>query len=527
MINYKIETSTLKNFLYKTPVISEENGEFKTRYRPHNKGVAIKKLVLLNKVGYDSKQNIVSFKPINIVNEFIISHHLDEGRLESSQIAQGLAHYFQFIIAHQKQWDDDYNQDTYSPIYDEPRPNWDLFPKRKSERLTYKYHSALKKLAIAPINEKNRLAQSTAKAYMQAVIRFYKYHLRKGKKFTNPPFEHEVITLNFKSNNTTMKAFHQKAIYTTDLRLKFGKSQRSRGTALDECRRDLKPMNNKQWKAAQSILVKSRRIIRYGKDTEKLASLPLEFSLGFMICRYTGLRREEMASLHLGQIIKPKKIIKDGNEVYESEILSFNVGDGYGSLTKTKGRGNKPRKTIIPASLMEEIYNYTQSERYLKRLIKFNEYCKDQEKKDNLAVFLGDDAIDKNKKYLFITQTGVPLFTRPNDFTGRWAEVRNTINQVLGLEYKTTASIHNLRSTFAVDIFKILLNNDIKPEISLDYVSSLLGHEDRKTTIEYLKIAQDAPMADEIYEDVLDYLGILNIFADQANTELKADTHDS
>nr|MBF4360191.1 site-specific integrase [Vibrio anguillarum] len=45
------------------------------------------------------------------------------------------------------------------------------------------------------------------------------------------------------------------------------------------------------------------------------------------------------------------------------------------------------------------------------------------------------------------------------------------------------------------------------PDEALDRVSALLGHEDRSTTIEYLKIAQDMPSADEIYEDVLDYIG--------------------
>lgn len=522
MITYKIETSSFKQYLYRKPIVErDESGALVVRNSLYDKGIVIKKLVLLNEVGYENKNKVVSFKPIDVVNEFILSHHLDDGKLESSQLAQGLAHYFQFIVEHQKSWDDEYDEDTYDPVYDEPRPSWDLFPKRKAERLTYKYHDVLKKLVVDPVDEKNRLARTTAKAYMMAVIKFYKYYLRRGKRFINPPFEYEIITLNFQSNSASMKSYYQKVIHTTDLRLNFGKSKKSRGTGLDDCRRDLKPMSDKQWMVAQNILTRSRRVIRFGRDEDKMASLPIEFSLGFMICRYTGLRREEMASLHLEQIAKPKVIIRDGKEVYENDILTLNVGDGYGSLTKTKGRGNKPRKTIIPARLMEELYNYTQSERYSKRLVKFNEYCKKQEQEGNLAVFQGDDAIDKDRKYLFITQTGVPLFTRPSDFTGRWIEVRNTINHALELKLKTDASIHNLRSTFAVDIFRRLLSKGIKPDTSLDYVASLLGHEDRSTTMEYLKIAQDIPRGDEIYEDVLVYLGALDGFTEQVNAELK------
>ncbi|MBF4264201.1 site-specific integrase, partial [Vibrio anguillarum] len=70
------------------------------------------------------------------------------------------------------------------------------------------------------------------------------------------------------------------------------------------------------------------------------------------------------------------------------------------------------------------------------------------------------------------------------------------------------------RPTFAVNIFRHLLNKkdeygnpSITPDEALDRVSALLGHEHRATTIEYLKIAQDMPSADEIYEDVLDYIG--------------------
>jgi integrase len=528
MTKYRSETSTFKNYVYKKPIVETDvNGRLTVRHSLYDKGVVIKKLVLLNEVGYDRKNKLVYFKPIEVVNEFILSHHLDDGKLESSQLAQGLAHYFQFIIDHQKAWDDDYDDDTYDPLYDEPRPSWDYFPKRKSERLTYKYRDALKKLVINPKNKDNRLARTTARAYISSVIRFYKYYIYKGRKFKNPPFEHEVFTLNLPSSATSMNSYYQKVIHTTDLRLSFSKPQISSGMALENCRRDLKPMSDNQWRVAQNILIKSKRVIRFGRNENKTASLPIEFSLGFMICRYTGLRREEMASLHLGQIIKPKKVIKQGKEVYENDILRLSVGDGYGSLTKTKGRGNKPRKTIIPARLMEEIYNYTQSERYLKRLNKFNDFCKMQVQRGHMSIFEGDDAIEKTKKYLFITQTGVPLFTRPSDFTGRWIEVRNTINNMLDLEHRTLASIHNLRSTFAVDIFRRLLRNDIKPDISLDYVSSLLGHEDPKTTMLYLKIAQNAPTGDEIYEDVLAYLGVLDDFTEQINTKLDRGVNDA
>lgn len=69
-----------------------------------------------------------------------------------------------------------------------------------------------------------------------------------------------------------------------------------------------------------------------------------------------------------------------------------------------------------------------------------------------------------------------------------------------------TGSIHNLRSTFAVNLFRLLLRK-MSTDTALAHVSSVLGHEDVKTTLEYLKIAENTPTGDEIYEDVLDWLG--------------------
>jgi hypothetical protein len=45
---------------------------------------------------------------------------------------------------------------------------------------------------------------------------------------------------------------------------------------------------------------------------------------------------------------------------------------------------------------------------------------------------------------------------------------------------------------------------------ALAAVSEVLGHEDMDTTLKYLKIAEDEPTGDEIYEDILDYLGVFD-----------------
>ncbi|MBF4274952.1 site-specific integrase, partial [Vibrio anguillarum] len=71
------------------------------------------------------------------------------------------------------------------------------------------------------------------------------------------------------------------------------------------------------------------------------------------------------------------------------------------------------------------LYDYSQSDRYQKRLEKFKTWCKEQAEVGNTYLFEGDDAINPELEYLFITQSGKPMFTRLQDFTGRWIEIRN------------------------------------------------------------------------------------------------------
>tara|TARA_R110002060_G_scaffold66339_1_gene75176 strand:+ start:8311 stop:9906 length:1596 start_codon:yes stop_codon:yes gene_type:complete len=508
----EVEISTISNFVYQKPLVFiDNNGEPQVTYRANGKMFPIKKLPLLHIAGYDDKDNLISYQPLDMVNEFLLSKAIDNGVLELSVNAQGLAHYFSFVLDKQAEWDVEYELGNFDPLYDDPRPEWSAFPRNKQERLTYQYRDGIKQLAIEDV-----LAKTTARQYMSSVVGFYKHCLRKGIRFNNPPFKFETVNIHFDTSPSSMKAYQRKQVHTTDMRIKFTKSSRSGGTNLSNLRRDLKPFTKNEWNILQTILIKSRRVVRHG-DNNKLYSLPIEFCLHPMICRNTGLRREEAASLHLGQIVNPETLIQDGKEVFKKPVLDLGVGDKYMSLTKTAKGGaekNKSRVTIIPAILMKMLYDYSRSDRYQKRLEKFKTWCKKQKEEGNTHSFEGDDAINPKLEYLFITMSGKPMFTRLQDFTGRWVEVRKTANLTQGLELPIVGSLHNLRSTFAVSIFRHLLNKkneygnpSITPDEALDRVTALLGHEDRATTIKYLKIAQDMPSADEIYEDALAYIG--------------------
>ncbi|WP_273992114.1 tyrosine-type recombinase/integrase [Vibrio parahaemolyticus] len=518
-IIYDIKTKTLNDFTYRTPlVLIDDNGEYQYEYsRNKENHTHIKKVIFLNLVGYkrepmlsdsgkpvrDHNGNqvytfgkLLSYQPLDCVNEFILAKHMQDGKEESQQASKALTHYFRFILDAQANWDSRYDNKDYDPLIDPPRPAWDKFSLREHHRATYMYRDAIKKTTIEGIG----LAKTTASAYVRSVVEFYTYHLRKGMRFNNPPFKYETYVVDIENNGTHMKARRRKVVQSTDMRLSFPKSKKNDGGKLPNSRRDLKPLTNSEWQEIKNILVHTKRVIKNVKRENKFVSLPEEYCLFFRLLRYTGLRKEEGASLHLGQIVQPNS---------SNPILRLGVGDQYGSLTKdpTGGYNNKSRRTIIPSSLMQELYHYTHSPRYKKRLAKFKERCRTEREAGNDAYFDGIDGVDEHKQYLFVSNSGVPLYKKPEEINVRWNEVRKTAS--MKLLNDVDAVIHNLRSTFAVSTFRALLKK-IDDDEALAKVSSLLGHEDLSTTLLYLKIAQDKPTGDEIWEDVLSYLGVFD-----------------
>lgn len=516
---YDIKTKTIKDFTYRKPsVFIDENGEPQTENSKHKENhTHIKQIMLLSLAGYEKiqladdkrkpltdedgnpifvKGDLVSLEPMDYVNEFILAKHIIDEKEDAQQHSKALAHYFRFILDAQAKWDAKFDNDDFDPLSDPPRPAWDKFSKRKHQRATDMYRNAVKRTTL----DGSGLAKTTAMSYVRSIVSFYTHHLRYGKRFNNPPFTYETVAVHYAATGTNIKGYKRKEIQTTDLKLTFAKSKRNDGGALPNASRDLKPLSNVQWKEIKRVLVQARQVVKNVKREDKLVSLPQEYSLLFRTLRYTGLRKEEGASLHLGQIVQPDM---------ESKMLRLGVGDLYGSLTKdpSGGYNNKSRRTIIPSSLMLELYNYSHSERYKKRLEKFKAKCAKEREAGNDAYFDGADGVDDNKQYLFISNSGIPLFRKLTEINTRWNEVRKTAGAALDRDID--AVVHNLRSTFAVSIFRTLLKK-MTADKALAQVLALLGHEDIATTMLYLKIAQEEPTGDEIWEDVLDYIGVFD-----------------
>jgi hypothetical protein len=226
-IAFEVKTTEIKPYAYQTPLVAvDSNGELSVEYSKHSP-VYIKKITLLNLVGRNHIGEIVSYEPMDYVNRFLMAHHIDNDKQESDQYSKGLVHFFSFLIEQQRMWDKDYDKNIFDELVDLPRPTWDLFPLRKNEKITYKYRAALKHAVLKESEPSKKIAKTTAKAYMNAVVKFYSFHIRHGYQFNNPPFEHEVVQISYSVGETNMKAYMSKDIHTSDLRLNFGKSKRN------------------------------------------------------------------------------------------------------------------------------------------------------------------------------------------------------------------------------------------------------------------------------------------------------------
>lgn len=506
---YDVKSQTIKNFTYRTPsVFIDENGEPQVEYSKNKfTHVHIKSVIFLDRVGYEKKVEkrkvdgqwvdgtvkgkLLSYEPLDCVNQYTLSKHIENDKEDTAQSSKSLIHYFSFLFDQQAKWDKEYNNEDYDPLLDRPRPAWDNFGIRKSHRATYMYCKAIKEGAINGTG----LAYSTTSAYMREVVNFYKYYLRLGKRFNRPPFQYETFLVNVENDGTNIKAHRRIEVQSSDLRITFPKSKKNNGGTLPNARRDLKPLTHSEWKEVENILTTTKKVIKNVKGENKQVSLPIEYSLLFLILRFSGLRREEVASLHLGQVILPD---------LTKPFLRLGVGEQFGSLTKGVEGINKNRRTIIPSVLMLQIYEYTKSERYDKRLKQFRDLCKAKRESGNDAFFDGVDGVDENKNYLFISNSGVPFFKKLTEINTRWSEIRKTASSQL--PNNMDAVVHNLRSTFAVSIFRMLLKK-MDSEKALAIVSEFLGHQELTTTMLYLRIAENHPTGDEIWEDVLDYIG--------------------
>ncbi|CNK75233.1 site-specific integrase [Rouxiella chamberiensis] len=386
---------------------------------------------------------------IRVANNWLIHLKANLRKKEVNTQAQALLHYFTFLHDIGMSWDE-------MPISLRLRP-------------TYAFRKHLREMF-----KQDELARSTANSYMGSVINFYKFYLARDHFFAYPPFKYEVVRLHRNSPHEYMRN-HFIHVDTTDLRLKLPNDTRHFGLS-----RKLVPISSNEWQIVESVY--KIRGLGVSTSTGEGNEVPLseECKLAIDLSRYSGLRRSEIISLRVKQIYKPDTEQLKKKYLINTEGLLLDPRQGV------KTKNGTIRTAEIHSELMQTLYDYINSSRYIKRRNRYQERY--PEHKDNPP--------------LLLNQNGKPYAAKTLD--ARWCEIRNAVRKELP---NFSHKFHNLRSTYAVERLKELLNAGLKEGKALDYLQSMMGHKSRATLLGYLKFCEEETMkANEVHEKALNII---------------------
>lgn len=432
----------------------DENGEIEA-YEIGNENIEVNSAMFLfwlrTYIGPEDKQKkIPSFyvESIDVVNAFLMQLLVNELNKDVSIYSRGLIHFFTKLV----EWQLDWKEQSY----------------KKSDRPLYRFKTFLENSYRS--NDPNiHIAASTAKAYMRAAVRFYKYHIANGVQFENSPFKYVNLSLDIESDETRIKGSHRIIVSSTDVRLDLPKPKAG------IIPNNLKALSDHEFELLEHILCVSQKVLKCQSGLLVECSLPVEFSLMFLVMRHCGLRREEALTLN------EELVLQGLNKANGSLFVKLNIGPSQGVKTKY----GQEREIEIPTKLLEELHKYTLTKRYIKRRDKFL-----------------DNTKDDSWTPLFLNQKGIQI--KKETINARWSEIRHCLSEKLG--YQFVHKVHNLRATFATKRLFSLLDVGVKQSLALEIVQSLLGHKDLETTFHYLSQVDGHKSAEELAEIALDHI---------------------
>lgn len=396
----------------------------------------------------DKNTGIDFIEGINDVNSYLMNLLINKSLEDVSIYSRGLIHYFSKLAEWQLNW------------YD--------IPSIQSRKSTYRFKKFLEE-SYRSSDEDTHLAGSTAKAYMRAVVSFYKFYIRKGVRFENEPFEFEMMSVGIGNDETNMQAKKSIIIQSTDLRLKVPKS----GAGIVP--QKLRALTDHEWKTLDHIIRIERKVLKSKNGQLTKCSLPIEFTLIFLLMRYCGLRRKEALTFNEELLIR---LVSN----MDSKVL---VSIEIGPKQEIKTKYDKHREIEIPAKLICVLHKYSLSPRYIKRRDRFFDKCT----KDS-------------RTPLFLNQSGELISI--GTINARWSEIRNYMKYKLGGSFKHKP--HNLRPTYAVKRLFSLLDAGMAQSSALEVIQMLLGHTRLADTLHYLSQLEGKKSPEELAEIALDHL---------------------
>jgi integrase len=405
-------------------------------------------------------------------NKYKVDHEKDTATITS------IAHH---LLAYLKWIENEKNKkpDTKVDIF--------YFPDEIFERVPYRYQRYLKRTIRSGL-----ISPSTANARINAIVGFYRAIHESpsiipfaSKEIKSLPFED--VTVPVALRNDVGKNYIKK-VKTTDLRIKVSKNNHL-GSIVEEGR-VLHPLNVEE----QKILFKS--LDEFGNR---------ELQLICWVAIYTGARIQTLCTIRCEDIVKMYN-----DKPYRGASSCF-VGQGTLVDVKLKNRNNKRYKLVFPYWLVVILYKYLDSNRARLRRGKS---------------FYGNDLIN----YLFLNKNGSPYYTSKSEIEDRMVKyksykdfskytvsngqaIRNLISRLqvyIKGQYPDCDfrkfSIHDLRSTFAVNYMSSEILKGGSPKFIVNDLKTLMGHSDISTTYRYVDYIEKNERIKKALDDDVDTL---------------------
>lgn len=433
----------LPRFEYRQPVVSgTADGELEVTFDTDALySTSVGASIFLFEITRCKTSNVITkFIGLDQVNAYLMHRSLNDGLKDTRPIAKALLCYFQFLYDHDL--------------------NWRVFPVRNHLKPTYRF-----KRYVEELYREGKLALTTAKAYMAQVVRFYKFYLKR-RDFDNAPFEYEEVSIDVAASPTGISESRRVTVITTDLRLKFAQQRMPYPTKL-------RSLTEEEWEVLDRVLREDRCGIQMKQSESVMVKLAQEFSLIFLLMRYTGLRREEALSL-------PARLIEPDGQ--STGYAYLHVSPGVGVKTKR----SKARDVECPRNLVRILHDYKCSERFRLRSAKY------------VANYPEAQSVP-----LFLSREGHPFGV--DSLNARWGEVRRYIRNHYQLQFLHKP--HNLRATYGTFRLKELISGErcLSVAQAQVHLQTCMGHKDLSTTEHYLTQLKNSACAFALVEHAIDF----------------------
>lgn len=405
--------------------------------------------------------------PLYPHNQFLYSL-LKEGKDSTATEAQALMAFERFLAPHNK---------TYKSLTEDQEEGapW-LFADYLLDNL-----KVVNPATGLVLENPNGYSISTARSYIDVVIRFYKWLHSSGLFFiseTQKPFEFKTVTLRRgqKVNQHDILAHLNNkrlalSVQTTDLKKRFPKVESTPEHM------KLKPMTEDD----KEIFIDHLKI-KYSKGFKRTKSLMYRLTVE------TGLRIEELVTFPASGIHFPME---------GADKIPFYISTANGCQTKF----DKPRKIDIPYDLMLELDEYLNRDDRQKLLTKGVSKLKDEYKKKVAArkeyiekyglANSPEEPVPVHDDYehgrLFISSRGLPYSV--STIQSELSVIRENIKMEYPHWYYR---MHDLRATFATHwLKKEAEKRGILFDILMQELADLMGHESTETTQKYITFMND------------------------------------